>query len=59
MLDGATVWTNCVSEVGQVDKSDVPAMVSEMSRTMERAIEKLLTPVPTNLAIGLTNESRH
>jgi ABC-type uncharacterized transport system auxiliary subunit len=42
---GATVWTNSVFEVGQVDKRDVPAMVSEMSRTMERAIEKLLMPV--------------
>ena len=44
---GATVWTNSVSEVGQVNKRDVPAVVAEMSRTMERAIEKLLTPSPT------------
>jgi ABC-type uncharacterized transport system auxiliary subunit len=43
---GATVWTNSVSEVGQVDHRDVPAVVSEMSHTMERAIEKLLTPGP-------------
>jgi len=43
---GATVWTNSVSEVGQVDKRDVPAVVAEMSSTMERAIEKLLTPGP-------------
>jgi ABC-type uncharacterized transport system auxiliary subunit len=43
---GATVWTSSVSEVGQVDKRDVPAVVSEMSRTMDRAIEKLLTPIP-------------
>jgi len=43
---GATVWTSSVSEVGQVDKRDVPAVVSEMSRTMDRAIEKLLTPMP-------------
>src|SRR5215472_7195148 len=28
---GATVWTNSVSEVGQVDKRDVPAVVSERS----------------------------
>jgi ABC-type uncharacterized transport system auxiliary subunit len=44
---GATVWTNSVSEVGLVDKRDVPAVVSAMSRTTERAIERLLTPGPT------------
>jgi ABC-type uncharacterized transport system auxiliary subunit len=43
---GAVVWTNSVSEEGQVEKRDVPAVVSEMSHTMERAIEKLLTPGP-------------
>ena len=35
-----------MSEVGQVDKRDVPAVVAEMNRTMERAIQKLLTPGP-------------
>ena len=59
---GATVWTNSVSEVGQVDKRDVPAVVSEMSSTMDRAIEKLLTPGPavssgpTTTATGATQE---
>ena len=59
---GATVWTNSVSEVGRVDKRDVPAVVSEMSSTMERAIEKLLTPGPavssgpTTTATGPTQE---
>lgn len=43
---GAIVWTNSVSEMGQVDKRNVPAVVAEMSSTMERAIEKLLTPGP-------------
>jgi ABC-type uncharacterized transport system auxiliary subunit len=43
---GATVWTNSVVEVGQVDKRDVPAVVSAMSCTMDQAIEKLLTPGP-------------
>jgi ABC-type uncharacterized transport system auxiliary subunit len=42
---GATVWSNAVSEIGDVDKRDVPAVVSEMNRTMERAIEKLVTPL--------------
>jgi ABC-type uncharacterized transport system auxiliary subunit len=43
---GETVWTNSVSEVGTVGKRDVPAVVAEMNRTMDRAIQKLLTPVP-------------
>ena len=43
---GATVWTNSVSEVGQVGRRDVPAVVSAMNATMGRAIEKLLTPAP-------------
>ena len=44
---GETVWTNSVSEVGIVAKRDVPAVVAEMNRTMDRAIQKLLTPAPT------------
>src|SRR6266849_2828203 len=52
LVTGATVWTNAVSEVGDVNKRDVPAVVSEMSHTMERAIEKLLTPMPANVATG-------
>ena len=42
---GAAVWTNTVDEVGTVGQRDVPAVVSEMNRTMERAIERLLTPL--------------
>jgi len=43
---GATVWTNSVTEEGKVVRRDVPAVVAAMSRTMEKAIDKLLTPVP-------------
>lgn len=43
---GSAVWTNSVDEVGQVDKRDVPAVVSAMNHIMEQAIEKLLTPGP-------------
>ena len=43
---GAIVWSNAISEVGDVNKRDVPAVVSEMNSTMERAIEKLLSPIP-------------
>jgi ABC-type uncharacterized transport system auxiliary subunit len=47
---GAAVWTNTVDEVGAVGQRDVPAVVSEINRTMERAIEKLLTPPPATSA---------
>src|SRR5215475_14890964 len=50
LATGATVWTNTVDEVGTVGQRDVPAIVSEMNRTMERAIEKLLTPPPSTSA---------
>jgi hypothetical protein len=50
LVTGAQVWTNAVSEVGTVGKRDVPTVVAEMNRTMERAIEKLLTPAPSPVA---------
>src|SRR5882762_880017 len=59
LATGATVWTNAVSEVGAVNKHDVPAVVSEMNRTMERAIEKLLTPMPAEVATGPTAAERN
>src|SRR6202049_2728538 len=46
---GTIVWSKAVSEVGEVNQHDVPTVVSEMSHTMERAIEKLLAPVPGTL----------
>jgi ABC-type uncharacterized transport system auxiliary subunit len=46
---GTIVWSKAVSEIGEVKQHEVPAVVSEMSHTMERAIEKLLTPVPGTL----------
>src|ERR1700758_3184736 len=51
LTSGVAVWANTVDEIGTVDQRDVPAVVSEMNRTMERAIEKLLTPPPATLAI--------
>jgi ABC-type uncharacterized transport system auxiliary subunit len=50
---GKTVWSNAVSETGDVDKRDVPAVVSEMNRTMQRAIEKLVTPLSASWAESL------
>src|SRR5258705_2504286 len=58
LATGTTVWTNAVSEAGDVNKHDVPAVVSEMNRTMERAIEKLLSPMPTDVATGPTEAER-
>jgi len=59
LATGATVWTNAVSEVGDVNKGDVPAVVSEMNRTMERAINKLLSPMPADVATGPTAAERN
>jgi ABC-type uncharacterized transport system auxiliary subunit len=47
---GATVWSNSVSEVGTVSQRNVPGVVSQMNRTMETAIDKLLATVPPQLA---------
>jgi ABC-type uncharacterized transport system auxiliary subunit len=47
---GATVWSNAVAVVGDVNKRDVPTVVSEMNGTMERAIKKLLSPMPVDVA---------
>lgn len=52
LVTGATVWSSAVSEVGDVNKRDVPAVVSEMSHTMERAIQRLLISVPAGLITG-------
>jgi ABC-type uncharacterized transport system auxiliary subunit len=47
---GATVWSNAVSEVGTVSQRTVPGVVSEMNRTVDVAINKLLSTVPAPLA---------
>jgi ABC-type uncharacterized transport system auxiliary subunit len=47
---GATVWSNAVSEVGAVNKRDVPGVVSAMDSAMERAVKELLSPMPVDLA---------
>ena len=47
---GVTVWSNAVSEVGTVSQKNVPGVVSQMNRTMEVAVDKLLSTVPTPLA---------
>src|SRR5580658_776565 len=52
---GTIVWSKAVSEVGEVNQHDIPTVVLEMSHTMERAIEKLLTPVPGALPVASTS----
>jgi len=47
---GATVWSNAVSETRPVSQRTVPGVVSEMNRTVDLAINKLLSTVPVPLA---------
>lgn len=51
VVASTSILRQFVSEVGTVGRRDVPDIVSEMNRTMERAIEKLLTPSPASAAI--------
>jgi ABC-type uncharacterized transport system auxiliary subunit len=51
---GTIVWSKAVLEIGEVKQHEVPAVVSEMSHTMERAIDKLLTPAPVALPVAST-----
>ena len=46
---GATVWSNAVSETRPVSQRSVAGVVSEMNRTAELAINKLLSTVPQSL----------
>jgi ABC-type uncharacterized transport system auxiliary subunit len=46
---GATVWSNTVSETRPVSQRNVSGVVSQMNRTMELAINKLLSTVPQSL----------
>jgi len=46
---GATVWSNAVSETRSVSQRNVTGVVSQMNRTMEVAINKLLSTVPQSL----------
>ena len=46
---GATVWSNAVSETGPVSRRNVHGVVSQMNRTVDLAITKLLSTVPASL----------
>ena len=47
---GATIWSNAVSETRPVPQRNVGGVVSEMNRTIDSAINKLLSTVPAPLA---------
>ena len=46
LTTGETVWTNEVHEIGKVERRDVSAVVSQMSHTMDAAIDKLVSQMP-------------
>jgi ABC-type uncharacterized transport system auxiliary subunit len=43
---GATVWSNAVSEIRPVPQRNVGGVVSVMNRTVDLALDKLLSTVP-------------
>src|SRR5580704_8551762 len=47
---GTTVWTKAVTRIENVEKRDVPAVVSAMSNTMDGARQELLTPLPAEMS---------
>ena len=47
---GETVWSNSVFETGKVSHRNVAGVVARMNQTMELAINRLLSTVPTPLA---------
>jgi hypothetical protein len=49
---GAQVWANSATEMAKVDQRNVPAVVSEMSNAMDRAIVKLLSSFPTSALVS-------
>jgi ABC-type uncharacterized transport system auxiliary subunit len=48
-----TVWANAASESAQVEKRNVPAVVADMSRAMDRAIQKLLASLTVSTTSSL------
>jgi ABC-type uncharacterized transport system auxiliary subunit len=52
VASGTTVWSNTVSEAGTVSQRNVPGVVSQMNKSMDVAMNKLLATVPAPLATG-------
>jgi len=53
LCSGKTVWANAASEIAEVDKRTVPAVVAEMSHAMDRAIQKLLASLTVSTTASL------
>jgi ABC-type uncharacterized transport system auxiliary subunit len=49
---GKTTWVNSVSDSSRVDERSVPTVVAEMSHTMDRAIQKLLSSLPAPATVA-------
>lgn len=47
LRSGKAVWANDASDVAGVDKRTVPAVVADMSQSMDRAIQKLVDSLPS------------
>jgi ABC-type uncharacterized transport system auxiliary subunit len=47
--NGVTVWGNTVCESGTVSQRTVPGVVSQINKSMDLAINKLLSDVPASL----------
>ena len=50
VASGATVWSNTVSEAAAVPQRNVPGVVSQMNKSVDIAIAKLLSSVPSTMA---------
>jgi len=50
---GKMVWANSASESARVEKRNVPAVVAEMSQTMDHAIQKLLASITVSTTSSL------
>jgi ABC-type uncharacterized transport system auxiliary subunit len=52
VANGATTWSNTVSEAATVPKRSVPGVVSQMNKSMNIAITKLLSSLPSSMPNG-------
>jgi len=52
VANGATAWSNTVFEAATVPKRSVPGVVSQMNKSMDIAITKLLSSLPSSMPNG-------
>ena len=50
LAGGATVWSNTVSETAAVPQRNVPGVVSQMNKSMDLVLNKLLATIPARMA---------